>query len=171
MRNKAGPTDKQQWQEILTRTLLQDKRDEPVSDKTTHDSIQLAANIAGNRLSIVLRRNIEGIVQRLGEITLNKDVEQEIELFDWVQVAVKRSDGLEAKIQVLQSKFDEQNRQMQKVNHQLEEFIQAKQEHETDLLEKFQRLLNEKKLKIRDQQRLLNSSSVVHSKCTFPTSH
>ena len=147
------------------RTLIHDERDEPASDKTAHDDIQLAASITGNRLSIIFRRNIEGIVQRLGEVVLNKDVEQEIELFDWIQVAVKRSDSLGVKVHKLQSRSDEQYRQMQKLAHQIEDFVQTKQDHETDLLEKFQRLLNEKKLKIRDQQRLLNTAKTCRSTC------
>lgn len=42
--------------------------------------------------------------------------------------------------------------------------MQLKTENETQLLEKFSLLLNEKKLKIRDQQRLLASSNVDPSK-------
>lgn len=42
-----------------------------------------------------------------------------------------------------------------KLNAQLQDLIQAKRDHENALLEKFKDLLNAKKLKIRDQQRLL----------------
>ena len=138
--------------------LQQNQPDQPPSKDIT-EAVELAASIEGDGLSIVFRRNIEGIIQRLGEIILKRDVEQEIELFDWVQTAVKRSNNLETRVAQLQHRFTEQQDQVQKLNKQLDDFIKAKEDHETDLLEKFQRLLNEKKLKIRDQQRLLNSAN------------
>jgi hypothetical protein len=45
-----------------------------------------------------------------------------------------------------------------------EEFVKLKSENETQLLEKFSVLLNEKKLKIRDQQRLLSGASIDPAK-------
>ena len=140
--------------------LLQQSQSAQPPGKDTTEAVELAASIEGDRLSIVFRRNIEGIIQRLGEIILKRNVEQEIELFDWVQIAVKRSDNLETRVAQLQHRFTEQQDQVQKLNKQLDDFIKAKEDHETDLLEKFQRILNEKKLKIRDQQRLLNSTNI-----------
>ena len=58
------------------------------------------------------------------------------------------------------SKFREQQEAISKLNAQLEELIAAKTNHETELLEKFRDLLNEKKAKIRDQQRLLVTANV-----------
>jgi hypothetical protein len=58
------------------------------------------------------------------------------------------------------SKFREQQETVSKLNAQLEELIDAKANHETELLEKFRDLLNEKKAKIRDQQRLLATAKV-----------
>jgi DNA double-strand break repair and V(D)J recombination protein XRCC4 len=54
-----------------------------------------------------------------------------------------------------------------KLNGQLEELINAKSEHESQLISKFVQLLNEKKLKIRNQQRLLASARVDPSKSKF----
>ena len=50
----------------------------------------------------------------------------------------------------------EQTQAVDKLNQQLEELIQAKKEHEDLLLLRCAVLLNEKKAKIRDQQRLMN---------------
>ena len=148
---------------ILMKSLLQSHGDELSSSHDAHGNIQLAASITANHLSIIFRRNIEGIIQRLGEVTLDKNVAQEIELFDWLEVALNRSARLEAKLQQVQSRVDEQKEQMQKLSDQLEDFVEAKQHQENDMLGKFQRLLNEKKLKIRDQQRILNASSVAQA--------
>lgn len=60
----------------------------------------------------------------------------------------------------LNTKYQTQADIIKKLNEQLEDLIRAKQEHETLLLEKFQALLNAKKLKIRDQQRLLAGAKV-----------
>lgn len=46
------------------------------------------------------------------------------------------------------------------LQEQLDEFIKAKADSERELLEKFRLLLNSKKLKIRDQQRLLASAKI-----------
>ena len=49
---------------------------------------------------------------------------------------------------------------MKKLEESLADLLKEKKNHEDQLLEKFSLLLNEKKLKIRDQQRLLASSNV-----------
>jgi hypothetical protein len=49
---------------------------------------------------------------------------------------------------------------VKKLEESLAELVKLKNENESQLLEKFCLLLNEKKLKIRDQQRLLASSNV-----------
>ena len=49
---------------------------------------------------------------------------------------------------------------MRRLNESLAELVKLKAEEENSLLEKFSLLLNEKKLKIRDQQRLLASANV-----------
>jgi hypothetical protein len=54
----------------------------------------------------------------------------------------------------------EKDVQIKKMEDALEELVKLKDAHENALLEKFSILLNEKKLKIRDQQRLLSASNV-----------
>lgn len=44
--------------------------------------------------------------------------------------------------------------------------VKLKNDHENDLIEKFSRLLNEKKLKIRDQQRLLATANIDQAKAS-----
>ena len=46
------------------------------------------------------------------------------------------------------------------VRSQLDNLIEEKTSHENALLEKFRQLINSKKLKIRDQQRLLAGAKV-----------
>ena len=79
-----------------------------------------------------------------------------------------RATDLEQEVQNLTSKYDEQEKLMQKLNQQLEDLIEAKKQHEDTLLGKFRELLNAKKLKIRDQQRLLVGAKVDPQKGSQP---
>ena len=122
--------------------------------------LEVVAFIHDNRLVVVIRKDIAGIHQRLGEITLIRDDDQEIDTIAWVATAVSRADNLEKDVSDLQRKFQEQSETVKKLNVQLEELTTAKKDHEQALLEKFRDLLNTKKLKIRDQQRLLATAKV-----------
>ena len=68
--------------------------------------------------------------------------------------------ALETSIQHLNEQFAEQKETIGKLEQQLEELIEAKKTHEEELLGKFAVLLNEKKLKIREQQRLLAGAKI-----------
>ena len=137
---------------------------EKPTQSDTIRNLELNALVAGDQLTVIVRRNISGITQRLGEITLRVLDEEEagerVELLDWVTVTVDRTSALQDKIQSLNVKYEEQGNIIHELNKQLEDLVEAKKEHETLLFEKFQQLLNAKKLKIRDQQRLLASATV-----------
>lgn len=64
----------------------------------------------------------------------------------------------------LKQSTKEKDDQITKLEQKLQEFIRLKEESENQVLEKFSLLLNEKKLKIRDQQRLLASANVDPTK-------
>lgn len=113
------------------------------------------AAMSGEQLAIIFRRNISGIMQRLGEIPFIKNELQEIDSVYWALTAALRCDDVEREKEELQQKYEEQRRTIQALEQQLEELIVAKEQHETAMLEKFRDILNAKKLKIRDQQRLL----------------
>ena len=128
------------------------------------EKFELVSLVARDQMTLIVRRNVSGITQRLGEMILRvldeEEASERVELLDWVAVAVDRAKFLEGKVENLSLKYDEQGKAIEKLNQQLEDLIQAKREHETSLLEKFQELLNSKKLKIRDQQRLLAGAKV-----------
>lgn len=56
--------------------------------------------------------------------------------------------------------MEELQNAVDELKDQLEELIEAKKADETELLEKFRDLLNEKKVKIREQQRMLMANDV-----------
>lgn len=96
----------------------------------------------------------------MGSITLKQDDEQSLELVDWCSSAVARADALEAQVSSLSSRYSVAEDTIQKLNRQLEEFIRAKEQDQSHLVANFADLLNEKKLKIRNQQRLLAAAKV-----------
>jgi hypothetical protein len=93
--------------------------------------------------------------QRLGTITLKCEPDEAIELFEWCATSVdavgqanQRSSESVGKIQELQSSLGD-------IQAQLDELVAAKQEDEVVLLQKFRDLLNEKKVRIREQQKII----------------
>ncbi|KAL4813176.1 hypothetical protein BDW67DRAFT_109281 [Aspergillus spinulosporus] len=119
-----------------------------------------AINEDDKELVITVRKRIQTITQKLGSLTLHQDEEQDIELFDWTNLAVARADILEQRFDSLLDRFRTAESTIKLLNNQLEELVSSKNQHEQQLLSGFVQLLNEKKLKIRNQQRLLASAEV-----------
>lgn len=88
----------------------------------------------------------------------------EIELFDWCGLTVQSRNKTNFEVEELQSKLQEKDAEAQRLKEELADLVQRKIDHENSLIEKFSLLLNEKKLKIRDQQRLLASATVDPAK-------
>lgn len=99
--------------------------------------------------------------QRLGTLELKHAPDEEIELFDWCGLTA--SAAAEAKTAVASAAA--KNLELQKAVHherlQARELLEAKHADEAAMLEKFRDLLNEKKLKIREQLRIIAASTVV----------
>ena len=84
-----------------------------------------------------------------------EDDEFEFNPFEWAQTsAVAHAETLQ-KVAVLEATINSKHDTIAKLNAQLDDFIRAKNETETAMLQQFMTLLNEKKRKIRDQSRLL----------------
>src|ERR1700677_3689696 len=92
--------------------------------------------------------------QRLGVITL-VEKEEVVELYDWCGLTIKAKDKVSQELEELKAQLKTREEEAKKLDDALAEMIKVKNDHENELIEKFSLLLNEKKLKIRDQQRLL----------------
>lgn len=149
-----------EWEALLKHALLQIEPDDDEHVQVTHGVETVATAGDDGKLTITIRKNISGITQRLGSIQLEQDGEQEIELFDWTGIAALSATDAQEQVTALNSKLQEQQEAVTKLNAQLDDLIKAKQEHEDELLQKFTELLNAKKLKIRNQQRLLSGARV-----------
>ncbi|KAL8811364.1 MAG: hypothetical protein Q9200_001858 [Gallowayella weberi] len=163
-RAKSNHLSDSQWETLLRSTFLQERSSKdgastvPTSrsdDDEMLKDLELVASITNTKLTITLRKSISGIHQKLGEFSLSSNPNQSINILDWASTAVLRAENLVSQTLSLQQKLAEQTAIAQRLNQQLEELIKAKKEHEDSLLEKCALLINEKKAKIRDQQRLL----------------
>ncbi|KAK5462415.1 hypothetical protein LTS15_002127 [Exophiala xenobiotica] len=110
-------------------------------------------------LTISLRNKVEDITQQLGSIELPQTEDtNDIDLFGWAIQAIDRRDELEENTIFLQEAAKAKNDIVTNLHKQIDELVNAKAEHEQQLLAKFTALLNEKKLKIRNLQRVLSTA-------------
>lgn len=158
MRTKNYQGDDEEWQDLIAWVFL--RKGLEGSKAKALIGLETVAAIDSASLTITLRKNISGITQRLGTTTLKQNDSQAIELFDWAGTAVAATTALEGEVASLSAKYHDQQETLAKLSGQLEDLIKAKEEHENELLQKFTELLNAKKLKIRDQQRLLAGAKV-----------
>ncbi|KAI4761366.1 hypothetical protein E4T52_06484 [Aureobasidium sp. EXF-3400] len=151
----TSQTDLGNWQSILSAVLLQSTPNDP-----TLAGVEAVANASSSQLTITIRNKISGITQRLGAITLDKDENEDIQLYDWTGFAVTRADVLAHQLATFQSTVTEHQKTIDDLTAQLDDLVKAKKSHQDEMLRKFAALLNTKKLKIRDQQRLLAHAKV-----------
>ncbi|KAL8996189.1 MAG: hypothetical protein Q9169_004255 [Polycauliona sp. 2 TL-2023] len=157
-RAKSNHLTEAEWEQLLRATLLQENS--PDQQDSDVAQLEIVASIANSKLTVTFRKSISGIHQKLGELSLSKDTDAGINVLDWANTAILRAENLETETRSLRQKLAQQTNMAQKLNQQLEDLIQSKKEHENALLEKCALLINEKKAKIRDQQRLLATAKV-----------
>ncbi|THW46210.1 hypothetical protein D6D21_04005 [Aureobasidium pullulans] len=151
----SSQTELGHWQSILSSVLLQSIPNDP-----TLVGVEAVANLSSSQLTITIRNKISGITQRLGAITLDRDDDEAVQLYDWTGFAVSRADGLAHQLATFQSTVTEHQKRIDELTAQLDDLVKAKKSHQDEMLRKFAALLNTKKLKIRDQQRLLAHAKV-----------
>lgn len=80
---------------------------------------------------------------------------------------LSRTDVYEHQISTLTTQLQAAEKSIKDLQTSLDDLVQSKKEHENMLLGSFAQVLNEKKLKIRNQQRLLASTNVDSEKGLF----
>ncbi|KAI8963064.1 hypothetical protein F5Y11DRAFT_346919 [Daldinia sp. FL1419] len=149
----SGPCSPEEWEEILVSTLV---NQQPVPDIETRADVHSESS----SVSISFRKNIQGITQRLGSLKLEEDENTEISPFDWCISAIGAREKVAEDLTAANLKIQSLEESLSELKCQLDELIKAKDEDEMQLLEKFRDLINEKKVKIRQQQRLLASANI-----------
>jgi hypothetical protein len=99
----------------------------------------------------------------LGEIDMPIDEDLELNPFEWAQTSARAHARALQELLLLKARVQSEQQTTAKLHAQLDEFICTKNDTETAMLEQFMELLNLKKLKIRDQSRLLAVAEVDES--------
>ncbi|CEN60138.1 hypothetical protein ASPCAL02579 [Aspergillus calidoustus] len=163
LRAKQYQGSDDEWRDTILHVLGLLEEPEKHSDLLTGIEVSATINGSGDEdkeLVLTVRKRIQDITQKLGSLTLSQDDEQAIELFEWSNIAVARADSMEERYTTLLARFRTAEDTISSLNRQLDELISSKSLHEQQLMSDFVHLLNEKKLKIRNQQRLLASAKV-----------
>ncbi|EFR01156.1 hypothetical protein MGYG_04160 [Nannizzia gypsea CBS 118893] len=162
LRAKNYRGDDDEWIGVLSycfdRMPESDTNAEWISGLEVLAAVQGDDNEENKELHITLRKRIDSITQKLGTVVLKQDDEQAIELFEWTGMAVSKAKTLGQQVSNLQTKYREAEETINKLKAQLEDFIETKNRHDEQLIGKFVGLLNEKKSKIRSQQRLITKA-------------
>ncbi|KOS20528.1 hypothetical protein ESCO_005425 [Escovopsis weberi] len=150
LRTENGPASETEWQAILRSVFSQ----EALPDIHATASVQ-----EGSSMTITVRKQIQGITQRLGSISLECEPSRELDIFRWCIVSQdaleKSSEALAASV----ARAKELELTVRELRTQLDDLISTKRDDEASLLHKFSCLLNEKKVKIRHQQKIIAASA------------
>ncbi|KAL6832424.1 hypothetical protein V8C40DRAFT_234953 [Trichoderma camerunense] len=148
------PVSESEWQAILQSLFSL----QPFAD------IQATASIESETsLSITVRKRVQGITQRLGSIELKHDENEGIELFKWCAETTDALAQSNVALAEAAAHAKELETTVKELKTQLDELITSKEDDETALLLKFRDLLNEKKVKIREQQKILAAGPIQSS--------
>lgn len=155
-RSSSNQLDLPLWEHILRSQLLgEPPPSTSLSDQPKFQNISLAAAIDPKGLTITIRKSISDIHQILGSLTLPKDSDLVLDIFSWCSVSLAHSSALAASVSSLEDICKKQEAAIADLRQHVEDLVKGKEEHEDILIRKFAELLNEKKLKIREQNRLL----------------
>ncbi|KAI9883617.1 MAG: endoplasmic reticulum retention protein [Watsoniomyces obsoletus] len=156
LRAETSHGSNEDWSNILSFFFL---RNNPlpskIADIIRREVVVVATINDPNSITIVFRKNISGITQRLGAIPLQRQDEQEIELFDWAGSLALDLSNWETEKGHLETTCLNQKGVIADLQQQLDEMVDAKNFHERIMLEKFQEKLHVMKRRIRDQERVI----------------
>ncbi|KAH0494323.1 hypothetical protein TgHK011_000947 [Trichoderma gracile] len=148
------PVSESEWQTIL-QSLFELQ---PARDIQATTSIKSEAS-----LSITIRKRVQGITQRLGSIDLKYNENEGIELLEWCADSIDALAQSKEALAEATTHAQELESTVKELKAQLDELVTSKQDDETALFMKFRELLNEKKVKIREQQKILATGSFQNS--------
>ncbi|CAG8939156.1 unnamed protein product [Penicillium salamii] len=172
LRAKSYQGSEDEWLQILTFFLGQSAQSETPECVTGLEASATISNSDQDKtLNITIRKRVQTITQRIGTLKLQQNDEQSIELLEWAGVSTARADELQHQVSSLASRYSRAEDTIRDLSQQLEELMQAKAQHETQLVANFVQILNEKKLKVRNQQRLLAAATVNPSRMSEIQAH
>ncbi|PYI13675.1 hypothetical protein BO99DRAFT_346854 [Aspergillus violaceofuscus CBS 115571] len=155
-KNYQGTED--DWTQIILHVLGQAEQCEKEQDLFA--GLEALAIISGletqdKEIKLVIRKKVQTITQKLGTLVLKQNDEQAIHLYDWTSTSVERADSFERRCAILLGRYRAAEQRIKDLDAQLDELLSAKTRHDEQLMKNLMQLLNEKKLKIRNQQRVV----------------
>ncbi|KAL9948120.1 hypothetical protein D7B24_002386 [Verticillium nonalfalfae] len=147
---KNSPCAEEEWVDILSGLLTQNPGEGVEAIATVESEVAI---------TVTVRRRVKGITQRLGTLELKHNADEEIELFDWCGLAAAAVVQANVTLAAVTTKQTELEASVWQLKSQLDELVEAKTTDETELLLKFRDLLNAKKVKIREQQKILAAAA------------
>ncbi|KAK1847535.1 mitotic apparatus protein p62-like protein [Colletotrichum chrysophilum] len=150
LRVKSSPCSDEEWVSVLTAVI----RQEPLDDVEVVASVEDESSV-----TLTVRKKGKEFTQRLGAIELSHSPRELIELYDWCGLSAQTAGDAKEALAAATAKASKLEESVRELKAHLDELIAAKEAHEAELLEKFRDLLNEKKVKIRQQQKLLASAA------------
>ena len=93
---------------------------------------------------------------------------KELQVLDWCATSATAVAETKDTLSKSRAKVEELEASVAELRKLLDELVQSKQVDETAMLHKFRDLLNEKKVKIREQQKILNSGALTTVKSSSP---
>ncbi|KAI8943848.1 hypothetical protein NX059_001820 [Plenodomus lindquistii] len=163
LKQKFKGTD-DEWTTVLSYFLLQTPP--PRDQVKILEGVRLVYVLENDNLQLSIRQDIGDIKVTLGEITLPLDEEFEFNPFEWAQTSAVAHATTLKQLADLTTRANDEKDTIAKLDAQLQDFIRAKNEAETAMLQQFMQLLNEKKRKIRDQGRILADAKVDVNRAT-----
>lgn len=172
LRDKTFKGSQDEFETILSYILLGAEKDALTA------GIEAVAKIQNDLMTVTVQRHVEGIAvsrhlhvktitaelishqQRFANIKLPETPDEEVELYDWCGLTVQSRNKATTEVNELKKKLQKKESEAQRLEAELQELVKVKNANEDSLIEKFSLLLNEKKLKIRDQQRILETATV-----------
>ncbi|KAL2890220.1 hypothetical protein HOO65_020762 [Ceratocystis lukuohia] len=152
LKSKKASVPDTEWEAILKDVFTQ----EPVKD------VQVFAQVnSESSIHLIIRRSIQGYSSRLGTIVLAHSPDQELELMEWCSKASQASASTKEALASRRHQIAELEKTIGHLKNQLSELMDARTHDEGVLLRKFRDLLNEKKLKIRQQQLIIAESAAA----------
>lgn len=150
----------EEWSSILHYILYPPTSAPDTLSEKLRDTLDVTCAFSGQdkklNLNIIIRQSVEGITHKFGSLQLPfSDDTDDVDLFGWAVVIADERNSLAASLRSSTARVEDAERTIISLKKQLQTLMTAKEEHETQLLSKFALLLNEKKLRIRSQQRLI----------------
>ena len=133
---------------------------EPPPTTVKLEDLRVSASLTSKSLDITIYTSTESITTRLGSLTLIKKKKHELDVIRWTHVSCTHVSTLSTRLRNSEALVKSQRAQIADLEAQLENILLSKREAEDADYAKYAALINTKKLKIRDQQKLLATAKV-----------